>query len=106
MALREELNHDGNEYAFTDDEILGPFGELHCVAALPPPPQFEPADSSLYAMQIQRYQQAVRSTMVLSLTELISRISLKKPFKKVSNVCLLPLYLLRPIKPTIILQTL
>ncbi|SQD00621.1 mannitol operon repressor [Escherichia coli] len=26
MALREELNHDGNEYAFTDDEILGPFG--------------------------------------------------------------------------------
>ena len=31
MALREELNHDGNEYAFTDDEILGPFGELHCV---------------------------------------------------------------------------
>ena len=34
MALREELNHDGNEYSFTDDEILGPFGELHCVAAL------------------------------------------------------------------------
>ncbi|WP_249272010.1 mannitol operon repressor MtlR, partial [Salmonella enterica] len=34
MALREELNHDGNEYAFTDDEILGPFGELHCVMAL------------------------------------------------------------------------
>ena len=72
----------GNEYAFTDDEILGPFGELHCVAALPPPPQFEPADSSLYAMQIQRYQQAVRSTMVLSLTELISKISLKKAFQK------------------------
>lgn len=23
MALREELNHDGNEYTFTDDEILG-----------------------------------------------------------------------------------
>lgn len=103
MALREELNHDGNEYAFTDDEILGPFEELHCVAALPPPPQFEPADSSLYAMQIQRYQQAVRSTMVLSLTELISRISLKS-LSKVSNVCLLPLYLLRPIKPTIILR--
>ncbi|EHH4315436.1 TPA: MltR family transcriptional regulator, partial [Shigella sonnei] len=39
-------------------------------------------DSSLYAMQIQRYQQAVRSTMVLSLTELISRISLKKAFQK------------------------
>lgn len=36
MALREELNHDGNEYTFTDDEILGPFGELHCVSALLP----------------------------------------------------------------------
>lgn len=41
MALREELNHDGNEYSFTDDEILGPFGELHCVAALPPTPLFD-----------------------------------------------------------------
>lgn len=35
MALREELNYDGEDYRFTDDEILGPFGELHCVAALP-----------------------------------------------------------------------
>lgn len=85
MALREELNHDGNEYAFTDDEILGPFGELHCVMALPPPPHFDTSDAALYAMQIQRYQQAVRSTMVLSLTELISKISLKRPFKSKSR---------------------
>ncbi|EFR3371980.1 MltR family transcriptional regulator, partial [Salmonella enterica] len=40
------------------------------------------SDAALYAMQIQRYQQAVRSTMVLSLTELISKISLKKAFQK------------------------
>ncbi len=40
MALREELNHDGTEYRFTDDEILGPFGELHCVDELPPVPTF------------------------------------------------------------------
>ena len=82
MALREELNHDGNEYAFTDDEIIGPFGELHCVAALPPTPQFDDSDAELLAMQKLRYQQMVRSTMVLSLTELISRISLKKAFQK------------------------
>ncbi|EGT3574322.1 MltR family transcriptional regulator [Citrobacter amalonaticus] len=82
MAMREEMNNDGNEYAFTDDEILGPFAELHCVVALPPPPQFDVTDPSLYAMQTQRYQQAVRSTMVLSLTELISKISLKKAFQK------------------------
>ncbi|QMI03431.1 mannitol operon repressor MtlR [Citrobacter sp. RHB25-C09] len=82
IALREELNHDGNEYAFTDDEILGPFGELNCVMALPPTPQFDSSDPDLFAMQTLRYQQAVRSTMVLSLTELISKISLKKAFQK------------------------
>ena len=82
MALREELNHDGTEYGFTDDEILGPFGELNCVSALPPVPLFDTSDPDLYAMQKQRYQQIVRSTMVLSLTELISKISLKKAFQK------------------------
>ncbi len=29
MALREELNHDGNEYAFTMMRSLYLFGELH-----------------------------------------------------------------------------
>ncbi len=81
MALREELNHDGNDYAFTDDEMLGPFGELHCVNALPPPPA-PVEDAELAAMQSQRYQQIVRSTMVLSLTEFLARIGLKKAFHK------------------------
>ncbi|KFC78631.1 MAG: MltR family transcriptional regulator [Ewingella americana] len=82
MALREELNYDGEDYRFTDDEILGPFGELHCVAALPPAPTFlKPgeADESLIAMQQQRYQQIVRSTMVLSITGLIAHISNQQP---------------------------
>ncbi|QKJ85100.1 Mannitol operon repressor [Paramixta manurensis] len=82
MALREELNHDGTDYRFTDDEILGPFGELHCVVAWPPKPDFATEDAELRAMQQLRYQQVLRSTMVLSLTELISRISLKQAFKK------------------------
>ena len=63
--------------AFTDDEIIGPFGELHCVAALPPTPQFDDSDAELLAMQKLRYQQMVRSTDGAVLTELISRISLK-----------------------------
>lgn len=82
MALREELNYDGEDYRFTDDEILGPFGELHCVTALPPAPTFlKPgeADESLIAMQQQRYQQIVRSTMVLSITGLIAHISNQQP---------------------------
>lgn len=84
LALREELNHDDGDYRFTDDEILGPFGELHCVVAWPPKPEFHPDDAELRAMQQTRYLQMVRSTMVLSLTELISRISLKQAFKKSS----------------------
>ncbi len=82
MALREELNYDGEDYRFTDDEILGPFGELHCVTELPPVPTFlKPgeADESLIAMQRQRYQQIVRSTMVLSVTGLIAHISNQQP---------------------------
>ncbi len=82
MALREELNHDGHEYRFTDDEILGPFGELHCVASLPVRPDFAVEDAELRNMQQLRYQQVVRSTMVLSLTSLISLISQKQAFKK------------------------
>ncbi|MDL4913316.1 MAG: mannitol operon repressor MtlR [Enterobacterales bacterium endosymbiont of Blomia tropicalis] len=82
LALREGLNHDAGDYRFTDDEILGPFGELHCVTAWPPVPEFHPDDVDLRAMQQLRYLQMVRSTMVLSLTELISRISLKQAFKK------------------------
>lgn len=83
LALGEELAHDQNPYRFTDDEILGPIGELHCVDMLPaPPPQAagESADPLLAPMQQQRYQQVVRSTLVLSLTSLISQISLKKAF--------------------------
>ncbi|WP_211313945.1 MltR family transcriptional regulator [Brenneria roseae] len=84
MALGEELAHDEHEYHFTDDEILGPVGELHCVSALPSAPALPPGGDSidplLVSMQQQRYQQMVRSTLVLSLTELISRISLKKAF--------------------------
>ncbi|MEH2922155.1 MltR family transcriptional regulator [Samsonia erythrinae] len=84
MALGEELAHDERQYHFTDDEILGPIGELHCVAALPAepalPPDAEAVDPLLTSMQQQRYQQMVRSTLVLSLTTLIAKISLKKAF--------------------------
>ena len=102
MALREELNHDGNEYAFTDDEILGPL--VNCTAWR----RYHRRHSLNSRLQFvcnanSRYQQAVRSTMVLSLTELISKIS-KKPSCKQRP--LTALYLLRPIKSTIILQTL
>jgi len=82
MALHEALQDDPKEYRFTDDEILGPFSELHCVTAFPVQPSFSraPEDDALVRMQQQRYQQIVRSTMVLSTTEYLVRISAKKAF--------------------------
>lgn len=84
LALGEELEHDDSDYRFTDDEILGPVAELHCVSALPAPPALPSGgvalDPLLVSMQQQRYQQMVRSTLVLALTALIAQISLKKAF--------------------------
>lgn len=82
ITLHKKLNHDDNEYTFTDDEILKPFNELHYITTLPPPPQFKPTNSNLYTIQIQRYQQTIQSTIILSLTKLISKINLKKTFQK------------------------
>ncbi|AXF77686.1 MltR family transcriptional regulator [Erwinia tracheiphila] len=82
MTLCEALKDESADYRFTDDEMLGPFTELHCVATLPACPDLSGDDAGLGPMLQQRYQQVVRSTLVLSLTELISRISLKQAFKK------------------------
>lgn len=82
IALHEALQDDPNDYRFTDDEVLGPVSELHCVSSLPPLPEFSraPKDDALARMQQQRYQQIVRSTLVLCTTEFLVRISAKKAF--------------------------
>lgn len=80
MALYEELRQDHREYAFSDDEIAGPLGELHCIASLPPEPSVNAQDPALTRMQYQRYQQIIRSTLVLSLTELLAGISARRAF--------------------------
>ncbi|PKH23663.1 MltR family transcriptional regulator [Enterobacterales bacterium CwR94] len=82
LALREALDDDPSDFRFTDDEVLGPLGELHCVAVFPPAPVYSGEDAALRAMQQHRYLQMVRSTLVLSLTEYISHIRLRKVFQK------------------------
>lgn len=71
-------------YSFTDDEILGPISMLHCMTALPPQPTLhlpeDVVDDSLITMQEQRYQQMVRSTLVLSITDLVTSLTHKKAF--------------------------
>ncbi|TNF91997.1 MltR family transcriptional regulator, partial [Salmonella enterica subsp. enterica serovar Heidelberg] len=60
---------------FPAEKPLGCCGDLPRVMALPPPPNFDTSAGALSAIQIQRYKQAVRWTMFLSLTDLISKIS-------------------------------
>ena len=84
VALNNELEQENIVYSFTDDEILGPISMLHCMTALPPQPTLhmpeDVVDDALRTMQEQRYQQMVRSALVLSVTDLITRLSHKKAF--------------------------
>lgn len=82
MAILDELNSDSEPYSFISDEILGPIGLLHDMV-LPPRPQTmadSDSDKILATMQKQRYQQMIRSAFVLSVSELVVRISRKKAF--------------------------
>ena len=84
LALNNELAHENKIYSFTDDEILGPINMLHCMTTLPPPPTLhlpeDVVDDALRTMQEQRYQQMVRSTLVLSITDLVTSLANKKAF--------------------------
>lgn len=84
VALNGELLTENKIYSFTDDEILGPISMLHCMTALPPQPTLhlpeDVVDESLITMQEQRYQQMVRSTLVLSITDLVTNLTHKKAF--------------------------
>lgn len=84
LALNNELKHENKIYSFTDDEILGPINMLHSMTALPPQPTLhlpeDVVDDLLVNMQEQRYQQMVRSTLVLSITDLVTRLCHKKAF--------------------------
>ena len=84
LALNNELAHENKIYSFTDDVILGPINMLHCMTTLPPPPTLhlpeDVVDDALRTMQEQRYQQMVRSTLVLSITDLVTSLAHKKAF--------------------------
>lgn len=84
LALNNELKHENKIYSFTDDEILWPINMLHSMTALPPQPTLhlpeDVVDDLLVNMQEQRYQQMVRSTLVLSITDLVTRLCHKKAF--------------------------
>lgn len=84
-AILDELHQD-NHCSFLDDEVLGPISLLHNMVI--PAPPFDPpspqASGILSIMQssIQknRYQQMVRSALIISITTLIVRLQNKKAF--------------------------
>lgn len=85
MAVLDELNDDEKSYSFTDDEVLGPISLLHDMML---PPNLPLQQNSLNGVGIfdglknsiynNRYQQMIRSSLILAITSLILRIVDKK----------------------------
>lgn len=85
MAVLDELNSDvDNEYTYTDDEILGPISLLHDMI-IPPGLPTQPkkinevgiVDSMKSSMYQQRYQQMIRSALIIAITTLAIRLEQK-----------------------------
>lgn len=81
LALNNALEDAKREPRFTDDEVLGPLQMLHGIMLPPPPPLSateEAIDDELVIMRRQRYQQMIRSALVLYVTELLIQLYGKK----------------------------
>lgn len=85
MAVLDELNSDSKEYTYTDDEILGPISLLHDMLLPPNLPtkrtvhmEIGIVDSMKSSLYSQRYQQVIRSSLIIAITALIDRINHKQ----------------------------
>ncbi|WP_392561334.1 MltR family transcriptional regulator [Orbus sturtevantii] len=86
MAIVDELELDDETvYTFVDDEILGPISLLHDMT-LPPqiisqkiiPNEAGIVDSIKSSIYKQRYQQMIRSALIIAITTLVVRLSEKQ----------------------------
>ncbi|OCG18300.1 MULTISPECIES: MltR family transcriptional regulator [unclassified Gilliamella] len=85
MAILDELDNDEKKYTYLDDEILGPISLLHDMV-LPPnwdhKQEHEKAagivDGLKSSMYQNRYQQMIRSALIIAITDLTLRISNKQ----------------------------
>lgn len=85
MAVLDELDNDEKKYTFLDDEILGPISLLHDMVL---PPNWNPqqecekkagiVDGLKSSMYQNRYQQMIRSALIIAITDLTLRISNKQ----------------------------
>ncbi|TSJ90426.1 MltR family transcriptional regulator [Gilliamella apicola] len=79
MAILDELEQDGKNYTYLDDEILGPISLLHDMIVPPnwnyPPNQDNGIVDTLKSSMYQnRHQQVIRSALIISITDLTLRI--------------------------------
>lgn len=81
IAILDELDSDDKKYTFIDDEILGPISLLHDMV-LPPNLGLQPdsanetgiVDSLKSSIYQNRYQQMIRSALIIAITDLTLRI--------------------------------
>ena len=81
IAILDELDHDDKKYSYLDDEILGPISLLHDMV-LPPnwDSQHKKAkesgivDTLKSSIYQNRYQQMIRSALIIAITDLTVRI--------------------------------
>ncbi|WP_272665860.1 MULTISPECIES: MltR family transcriptional regulator [unclassified Providencia] len=78
LALNESLSAEKININFTDDEILGSIKMLHCMEPLPEMMRFNQPedliDNQLIELQKYRFQQMIKSSLILSVTALITQI--------------------------------
>ncbi|MWN89639.1 MltR family transcriptional regulator [Gilliamella sp. Pra-s65] len=81
IAILDELNQDDKKYTYLDDEILGPISLLHDMV-LPPnwtlqqdeDKEIGIVDTLKSSIYQNRYQQMIRSALIIAITELTVRI--------------------------------
>ncbi|MBX7018759.1 MltR family transcriptional regulator [Providencia rettgeri] len=78
LALNQSLLSSDLNLDYIDDEILGSIKMLHCMGPLPEMMRFDQpedmVDTQLIELQKQRFQQMIKSSLVLSVTALITQI--------------------------------
>ncbi|WP_109077642.1 MltR family transcriptional regulator [Aggregatibacter kilianii] len=82
IELKESLNNDEKEYDFSD-QIIQDFAQnlnlLEDKSLLNFPPEVENQDSLLYQIKHQRKEKVIRSSLILTITDICERLQVESP---------------------------
>ncbi|EHK89524.1 MltR family transcriptional regulator [Aggregatibacter actinomycetemcomitans] len=82
IGLKETLNNDEKDYDFSDDIILDFARHLHLLEdkqLLDFPPEAENQDSLLYQIKRRRKEKVIRSSLILTITDIYERLQTESP---------------------------